>query len=293
MRAMDGGAAYDDLGELYDVWCAEVTEDIPFYLGLASALARDLGRVDGVLDIVELGAGSGRISAPLAAAGHRVTAIDASSAQLQRLAARARADAPSATVVAHHADMRGLGELVAPASVDLVIAPFRAFLHVTPDRDAVLASAREVLRAGGVLAFDVFHPSAEQVSGTHERWTHRRAARTMTGRWRFDERAVYDTEKAAEPGGLALGVDVRCSWAPSRRPRRETVGTLPDPADTTGNTVVTVAELHLQLVPPERWRASIERAGLTLDGCYGWFDGRPFDRDADDDSIWVARRPAD
>jgi hypothetical protein len=50
------------------------------------------------------------------------------------------------------------------------------------------------------------------------------------------------------------------------------------------------ARLDLQLVPAERWAASLQRAGFTIDAAYGWFDARPLDGE-DDDSIWVARRP--
>ncbi|MCW2974198.1 MAG: hypothetical protein JWN72_2471, partial [Thermoleophilia bacterium] len=41
MRRMAGGDAYDDLGSLYDVWCSEVVEDIPFWVGLVGALAHE------------------------------------------------------------------------------------------------------------------------------------------------------------------------------------------------------------------------------------------------------------
>lgn len=287
IEAIGGGEAYEQLGELYDAWCAEVVEDIPLYLDLAQALAHELARES--IDIVELGGGSGRIGVPLAQAGHRVTAIDASGAQLERFAERARVAKVEARTCLVGGDMRDLATLVPDASTDLVLVPFRGMLHVTPERDAVLADIFTRLRPGGALAFDVFHPTAEQVGITHGRWLHRREELTRGGRWRFQERARYLPEEAAEPGGLKLEVDVRCRWKPSRRGRRLDFLPFADPAE--GEPRERHARLDLQLVPAERWADSLTRAGFEIDAAYGWFDARPLAAD-DDDSIWVARRSA-
>jgi SAM-dependent methyltransferase len=287
IEAIGGGEAYEELGELYDAWCAEVLEDVPLYIGLADALAAELGRDS--IDIVELGGGSGRIGVPLAQAGHRVTAIDASAAQLARFEQRAEAAGVSGRTCLQRGDMRDLAQLVPEAdSVDLVLVPFRGMLHVTPDRDALLADIFSRLRPGGALAFDVFHPTAEQVGMTHGRWLHRREELTRGGRWRFQERARYLPEQAAEPGGLKLEVDVRCRWRASRLGRKLDFLPFSDPAE--GEPHVRETRLELQLVPTERWAESLQRAGFTIDAAYGWFDARPLDAE-DDDSIWVARRP--
>ena len=153
-----GGEAYEELGELYDVWCAEVVEDVPFYVELAAALARERG-CEGI-DIVELGGGSGRIGIPLAQAGHRVIAIDASPVQLARYTERVERVGVEQRSRLLHGDMRDLATLAPAEAADLIIAPFRSLLHVTSDRDAVLAQAFGCLRPGGAFAFDVFHPSA-------------------------------------------------------------------------------------------------------------------------------------
>jgi SAM-dependent methyltransferase len=280
-----GGEAYEQLDELYDAWCAEVVEDVSFYVGLADALASDLGRER--IDIVELGAGSGRITIPLAHAGHRVTAIDVSPAQLARLRERVEHASVAARTRCVAGDMRRLDELVPAGTADLVLVPFRGMLHVTAERDVVLAQAARALRRRGVLAFDVFHPDAAQIELTHGRWLHRREELTRGGRWRFQERARYLPEFAAEPGGLKLEVDVRCRWRRSRRGRRLELLALDDPPPGSDERT---ARLDLQLVPAERWGSSLAAAGFEVDGAYGWFDARPLAPD-DDDSIWVARRP--
>lgn len=284
--AMVGGAAYEELDELYDAWCAEVTEDVPFYLGLAASLAGELDR--DTLDIVELGGGSGRICVRLAAAGHRVTAIEASSAQLARCEDHAAQVGAGSRVRTVHGDMRELERLVPAASVDLVVAPFRGLLHVTADRDKVLRAAAAVLRPGGIVAFDVFHPDLRQIADTDGRWIHRRAAPTVSGRWRFDERATYSRRSGPAADCLGLEVEVRARWRASRRPRRDGgPDALPDPLP--GAAVERAACLQLMLVPAVRWRETIECAGLVVDGAYGWFDARPLEP-TDDDSVWVARR---
>ena len=280
-----GGEAYEELGELYDVWCAEVVEDLPFYTQLARALAGEQGRDS--LDVVELGGGSGRVTIPLAVDGHRVTAIDASPAQLARLRDRASEAGVERSTCAIVGDMRALAQLVPPGSADLVLVPFRGMLHVTAERDAVLAAIHRCLRPGGVVAFDVFHPSAAQVGATDGHWLDRREETTSSGRWRFQERARYRPHLAAEPGGLKLEVDVRCRWRRSRR-----LGGGSDPAarpDPVDGTHERTALLELQLVPAERWHASLTSTGYVVDGSYGWFDARPL-APHDDDSIWVARR---
>ena len=88
--AAPGGEPYERLGPLYDRWCAGVDHDIPFYVLICEGATGP---------IVELGAGSGRISVELARHGHRVIALDASPVMLaqaerraQRLGVEARRD---------------------------------------------------------------------------------------------------------------------------------------------------------------------------------------------------------
>ena len=50
---------YAGLAEVYDVWSAHMTEDVPFYVDLAQ-------EADG--PVVELAVGSGRVAVPVARA---------------------------------------------------------------------------------------------------------------------------------------------------------------------------------------------------------------------------------
>lgn len=259
---------YDELGHLYDEWCTEVAEDIPFYEALADAEAARLG--GDPPRVLELGAGSGRITLRLAARGCSVVALDTSESQLDRLAASARAEGVHERVECVLGDMRDLGNFVAPESMDLVVSPFRSLLHVADARTPIFRRAYEVLRPGGCLAFDVFHPNhaeAEEVGG---RWVLRRRWRADGGTWSIWERATFDIE------GGTLDLDVRCEFTPSPGSTRE----------------AEKREAHMRLLtpPPQAWHEALESCGFELERVHGWFDDSEW-HPGDVDSIWVARRP--
>lgn len=118
--------------------------------------------------VLELGAGTGRITFGIAQDGISVHALEADPAMLETLRRKAAAQ-PSdvqARVTVVDGDMRRfeLSERFA-----LIIAPFRAFLHNLTERDqlACLTRVREHLRPGGRFAFNVFHPSLEFMSHHH------------------------------------------------------------------------------------------------------------------------------
>jgi SAM-dependent methyltransferase len=178
--AAPGGEPYERLGPLYDRWCAGVDHDIPFYVLACEGAAGP---------IIELGAGSGRISIELARHGHRVIALDAAPAML----AQAR----------RRAERQGVGELVEPVVGDLrsprglpqsdrVIAPFRTFMHLSGDQErlAALRSAASLLLPGGQFVFDVFEPSPADIRATQQRWIARREGISERPDWDAAERRL-------------------------------------------------------------------------------------------------------
>jgi SAM-dependent methyltransferase len=140
-----------DSADLYDAQYDAYRDDIPWYLRLAA----DTGG-----PVLELGSGTGRLSAALAGAGHTVTGVELSEAMLQR--ARERLAGPlSANVTLLQGDMRQLGKLpLEPASHPLVLAPFNVLMHLPTldEQDATLAAVRSLLAPGGVFALDLFMP---------------------------------------------------------------------------------------------------------------------------------------
>ncbi len=232
-------SVYDPIAAYYDTWSGSVLEDIQFYVDLARA-------VEG--PIIELGVGTGRIAVPIAETGADVVGVDSSAKMLALCALRAERAG-----VRERLDLR-IGELQQPphnGPVQLVIVPFRAYLHLASDAERLVAlqAAFALLEPGGQLAFDVFRPSEEDIAQTHERWLEREP-----GIW---ERAEWN-ESTRE---LVLSI-----WA------------------TSGETV-----MHLHWADAADWRRLLDVAGFEIAGEYGWFDGRPLTED--EDMVWIARRP--
>ncbi len=110
------------------------------------------------LDAVELGCGTGYVSAWMARRGARVTAIDSSEQQL-RTARRLAAE--------HGVDitwLHGNAEVVPlpDASVDVAVSEYGAALWCDPD--VWIPEAHRLLRPGGVLAFLTTHALASVCS---------------------------------------------------------------------------------------------------------------------------------
>jgi SAM-dependent methyltransferase len=231
-------SSYDAIARLYDPWSVSVTEDVGFYVSEARRAAPP---------VVELGVGTGRIAVPIAAEGIRVIGVDSSPGMLE--VCRERAEVAG---VADLIDLR-VGDLRAPPvaeRVELVVCPFRSFLHLHTDEErlAGLGAARELLLDGGRLIFDVFAPGDDDIAETQGRWLEREPG--------IFERADWDTRSRT----LTLSV---------RGPNGETT-------------------MALAWLSAGEWRELLERAGFEIDALYGWFDRRPFR--GGEDQVWIARR---
>lgn len=139
---------YDLLAPLYDAQYRDYRDDLALY----GRLATDYGA-----PVLELGAGSARVSAALARAGHAVVAVERSSAMIRRGEARLAHEGLAGRVRYQQADMR---ELMLGTRFPLVIAPFNTLMHLYTlnDQDAALAAARAHLAPGGLFAFDLYNP---------------------------------------------------------------------------------------------------------------------------------------
>ena len=231
-------SSYDAIARLYDPWSRSVTEDVAFYV-------EEARRVEP--PVVELGVGTGRIAVPIASEGIRVIGIDSSPGMLE--VCRERAEIAR---VGELLELR-LGDLRAPElpeRVELVLCPFRSYLHLHSDEERLgaLRAARRLLVDGGRLIFDVFAPGDDDIAETHGRWLEREPE--------IYERADWDT------GSRMLTLSVR---GPS------------------GETTMTLAWLSA-----EEWRDLLGRAGYEVEALYGWFDRRPFR--GGEDMVWIARR---
>jgi SAM-dependent methyltransferase len=231
-------SSYDAIARLYDPWSRSVTEDVAFYV-------EEARRVEP--PVVELGVGTGRIAVPIASEGIRVLGVDSSPGMLEVCREHAEAAGVSDLVELRLGDLRA-PEL--PERVELVLCPFRSYLHLRTDEERLgaLRAARGLLLGGGRLVFDVFAPDDDDIAETHGRWLEREPE--------IYERADWDT------GARTLTLSVR---GPS------------------GETTMTLAWLAA-----DEWRALIERAGFEVEALYGWFDRRPYR--GGEDMVWIARR---
>jgi SAM-dependent methyltransferase len=140
-------STYDPFADDYDVWAADMTADIDWYVGLAEA-ARE--------PIVELAVGSGRVAIEIARrTGKRVIGIDLS----PRMLAVARERGAGLPVELHEGDML---QFSIDEQVELVICPFRSMFHLPTwrDRRTVFERVAASLLPGGRFAWNVFAFSA-------------------------------------------------------------------------------------------------------------------------------------
>jgi SAM-dependent methyltransferase len=139
---------YDSLAALYQLQYANYRDDIAFYSRLAERL--------NVTKILELGAGSGRVSIPLARRGFEVTGLELSPKMLE--IGRENATLEGAKVNFVQGDAR---DFKVDQQFPLVIAPFNALMHLysLADQDKALGCIKAHLEPGGVFAFDVYVPS--------------------------------------------------------------------------------------------------------------------------------------
>jgi len=140
---------------LYDAAFAGRDEDLALYL---EAAATSNGPV------LELGAGSGRVTLALARSGKSVVAVDPSEAMLARL--RAQLSAESGEVQARVSLLEARAEnLTLPQRFSLTLATFNVVGHLetSPELVSFLSAARQLLAPGGQLLFDTLAPDEEEL----------------------------------------------------------------------------------------------------------------------------------
>jgi SAM-dependent methyltransferase len=128
----------------HDLECGGYRADLPLWRRLATDAATG---GPGAL-VLDIGAGSGRVTLDLARAGHRLSALDISEALLAALSARAAGLAVETTL----ADGRRFR--LAREDHDLCIVPMQTLqlLRGADERRALFTAARAHLRDGGLLA---------------------------------------------------------------------------------------------------------------------------------------------
>jgi len=135
--------AYDRIADFYDCEHQQFRDDIDFYLGQIE---------DG--PVLEIGAGTGRITAALAANGHEVVGVDPSEGMLTR--ARMRLQGLSGVSL-----VRGtISDLPPGGRYGAVLFPLNVLWHFpsAEEQVQVLGAAGEQLRRGGHVYVDLSNP---------------------------------------------------------------------------------------------------------------------------------------
>lgn len=144
---MSPGDLYDD-AVLYDAQYAHYREDLAFYRGLA---------LDQSGAVLEIGAGTGRVTVELARIAPEVVALEPAAAMRARAEVALNHAGVRERVILHDVDAR---EYRPERDFALVVAPFHVLMHLPTlaDQDAVLKMAAAALGPKGAFACDVFAP---------------------------------------------------------------------------------------------------------------------------------------
>jgi SAM-dependent methyltransferase len=147
---------YDRIAELYDRYVT-ADYDIPFFV---STLPLAQGG-----EVVELTAGTGRLSIPLIEAGARLTCVDLSPKMLDVLRRKLVARDLKAEVLC-----RNVCRLDLPSRYALALMPFQAFMEIVDEAEqlATLRSVFACLEPGGHFICTLHNPTVRrlQVDGT-------------------------------------------------------------------------------------------------------------------------------
>ena len=230
--------------------------------------------VDSGGPVLELGAGTGRLTIPIVEAGVRVSALDLDAGMLDRLRQKAATLAPDVRerLSVHQGDMRSF---TLSESFALVIIPFRAFLHnlTRDDQLASLRCAHAHLRPGGELALNVFHPSLEYMAAN---------AGAYAGVWRWRE------TRTLPHGGFVVYSEASRYNTVQRRLESMIRTEEFEP----GGLLRQTNTMHLELayLYPSDIGSLLSESGLELLRISGDFLGRPLERDSDE-LVVEARKP--
>jgi SAM-dependent methyltransferase len=198
---------------LYDYEYRRRRVDVTYYRGLARRVLGGPGR------ILELGAGSGRITLPLARDGHQVVAVDQAPAMLDRLRGRVAALPAAARrrVTVAAGDLRDF-DLPGEAPFPLALAAFNVLEHLYT-RGEVTACLRRVaahLTPDGLFAFDVQVPDLGWLArDPGRRWARTRFTDPSTG-----EVMMYSTNHDYDPVGQIAMIRLYYDPVDSDRPGR-------------------------------------------------------------------------
>ncbi len=246
-------APYDPIAQLYDFYPGNYLEDILFFAEEATASGGP---------VLEIGAGTGRLSLCLAVLGIDVVGLDLSVGALRVLREKqARQGRLKGRVWPVAADMRQFALL---RTFPLVIVPFRTFLYLLTreDQERALGAMRAHVAPGGKLILAFFVPPREIIA---------------QGR-------TPEIEAARFPALEGRGDVVAHSWSEFREDQ-VFVSHLRYTWEGTGRTLT--HNLAARYIFPQEVPPLLERCGFRVAEVYGGFERQPLDEYATE-QVWIA-----
>jgi SAM-dependent methyltransferase len=252
MPAMD----YDRVAHLYDTY-VQTELDIPFFL-------KEARKAQG--PVLELMAGTGRVSLPLLHAGIDLTCVDRSAAMLDVFRAKLRAENLSAELI--QAD---IGRLSLDRRFALVFIPFHSFAEITDpaEQRQVLRAIHAYLSPGGRFICTLHNPPVRLKSVT--------GAKRKLGDFSLPDGHLL-TLASVENYDAASGCVRGTQFYEVR--------------DYGGGVVAEMAvNLHFRLYSFNEFQSLAEEARFVPIHLYGNYSYAPFEPDSSPFMIWILRRP--
>jgi SAM-dependent methyltransferase len=252
---------FDRFARFYDGDYRAYDDDIEALIVLAAEWGEPL---------LELGCGTGRVLAPLAAAGYRITGVDLSPALLARAAVKLHKHTLPRNVQLVEADLRTFDLPHKEFAFAFCVSNTLMHLTTVDDQIAALRNAARHLRPGGRLLIDLFNPDLPRlfaVDGVME----------LADRWQDD----------------ATGAEV-LKWSVRRLDLAEQLQEtlfIYEEIFADGRTQRTACPFTLRFL----WRSEAELmlrlAGFVVEEVWGDFEGAPY-ADGCDHLILIASKPS-
>lgn len=243
---------YDSVAEAYDLYVT-ADYDIPFFL-------QETAKVAGL--VLELTAGTGRLSIPLVHAGVRLTCVDAAQGMLNVLSRKLKN-------LGLHAEIEcaDICDLDFPERFQLAVLPFQSFMEIVgePRQRQVLSAVFACLAPGGRFICTMHNPSVRrlQVDGSLR----------IVGNFQTREGSLVVS--GFETGG------------------RPVVNRLQyfEFFDRDGNLCSKkVLPMQFEFIERDRFESMAHDAGFHVIDLFGNYDRSPFDADRSPVMIWVLQK---
>jgi len=238
---------FDRFAQFYDADYRHYTDDLEAIIDLAT----DCGE-----PILELGCGTGRVLLPLVDAGHTITGIDISPALLDLTRQKLQRSRGAARASLVEADLRTFD--LPQKAFTFAFCTSNTLMHLTTQDDqlALLRNSHRHLQPDGLLLIDLFNPDLPRLFASN-------GLQELADQWE-DETT----------GARVIKWSVRTvDWAEQIQ---ETLflyeEIFPD-----GRVQRTACPFTLRFLWQSEAELLLEKAGFTVEGVWGDFDGSPYE----------------